>query len=314
MKKEVKKEIEDSFLKRFFIITCFFILATIFFITSVVFFSKTSLLYGFIFFLFGVMFNIFIFIKGGKIAIIFGSFFLALWIIIILISAIISLGLTKEISPEEQKAMIEGKKGITDNLFNSIDAGNYEGFLKNLDDKMKERYDKLTFLNMKNGMGKIILWDCPKAKKATGGFPVVICEVESENKRTSWDIRFDNTEKIWLLSISEILPNVTVEVKTKKVEKDIIVSQEGKSVQLNPPEGGIFLVFDVSIKNNEEKILRVHDFKFASKDYSFGQISDEYEPDCNLLRKVELKPGETKSGCLVFVGFEGYSEGEIIAI
>ena len=305
-----------SFWMKFFIILGLFVAALVCYNFTSAMFIIGKWFLGIILLLAGLTANIFIFIKGKKIAVMIGVVFLIGSMILILIFSFFGLGTTKEISPEEQQKILDNKKENIENLFNGIGNKDYPAFSRDLNDRMKEKYDKITFFSLYDELGKIISENCSKAAKSSTGDDVVLCEIESENKKTSWDMRFNDNSKIWGLYIENIYPNVTINIKSKNLTKTINILQNGvKTLLSSSDENYLFLVLDVSIKNNEDKSIKTHDFKFASGGYSFSLIQEEYEPaECSLIRKADFEIDEEKQGCLIFMIPEGYQEGIVTTI
>lgn len=270
---------------------------------------------GLIFLILAITTNILIFIKGKKIAVIFGVLFLLFILFVSLVLTIYGFGQTKEISKEEKQQILEDKKEVVDNLFEGYDSANYEKYSRDLSDSMKEQHDKIELLQLKEGYGKIISKDCLDASKSTMGGPIVLCNVEFENAKTRWDIRFNSWDnEIWGLYFEVINPEVELTINKKEVLDKISTIFEGNKLFFKPiNDAEILLVFDISIKNNQKEEVKVHNFIFESGGYSFDQLifEEEYSLECNNLVSEILSPNEEKQGCVIFSVVKGYEEGEL---
>ncbi len=297
-----------------FLIFGLFILEFILFIISTVYFYQGNHIIGLIFLVLAVASNVIIFVKGRKIATIFGVLFLIFILFISLGTAIYGFSLTKQISEEEKTQILEEKKEPVDTLFKGYESGDYDKYSRDLSDSMKEQHDKIEFIQLREGFGKIISRDCSSASKSTMGGPVVLCNVEFENAKTRWDIRFTNENEIWGLYFEVINPEIELQVLNKKILSEISVICDGNEGISKPSsEEGVLLVFDISIKNDQENQVTVHSFTFESKGYSFGQLIFEEgcSLECNNLVSEVLAPNEEKQGCIIFSVVEGYTDGEI---
>lgn len=294
----------------------FFILEFIFLITSMTLFSSGKMLYGLFAFIATLSINIFIFIKGKKVAAIFGALFLIFVLVVSVMAAIYGFSLTKEVSEDEKQQILEEKKESIDNLFEGYESRDYNKFSRDLNELMKEKHDKIEFLQLREGFGNLISKDCSDASKSTIGGSVVLCEIEFENVKTGWDIRFTGGNEIWGLYFQVIVPELNLEIKNKSITKSLQIVSEGQELnfELNNEENSedIFLIFEVSLKNEKDEKIEIHSFNFDTGVYAFGQmIPKEYSLKCNNILPGAFAPNEEKEGCLVFIVTEGYEEGEI---
>lgn len=306
-----KEKIKSSTI--FFILGLFFLEFILFMILIWAFYSG-HMWVGLIFLILSIITNIIIFIKGKKIAVIFGVLFLIFILFVSLVIAIYGFSLTKEISEEEKQQILEDKKELVDNLFEGYDSTDYEKYSRDLSDSMKEQHDKIELLQLRDGFGKIILRNCLDASKDAMGGSVVLCDVEFENAKTRWDIRFNSWDnEIWGLYFEVIIPEIELTINKKEILNEISMILNGEDVTLKPGYKEVFLVFDVSIKNNQEGEVKIHSFTFESGGYSFGQLvfEEEYVLKCNNLVLETLTSNEEKQGCIMFSVVEGYTEGEI---
>jgi hypothetical protein len=312
-----KPKKEWHFFKRFFTITGAFVLAFMFYITAYIFDFFANYFWVTLFSLLGLAMNIFIFIKGKKVAVILGFFFLIGSLVFLFLFTTMSFSGEKYTSSVEQQQILTNEEENIGNLFNGFETQNYSAFSRDFEDYLKDngRFDPVTFMNYYNNLGKIISKNCSKASKENvyGGFQIY-CNVESENERTTWNIWFNNQTSISELFIDPVFPNVTIKVNSEEIADLINISSNGQNYKLNPPTGEIFLIFNVNVKNNENESTETHNFKFISGGYSFSLVSKEYTPtDCSLLRNFSLEQGEEKEGCLIFMTYEVYKEGNITA-
>ena len=315
-KVKVEEKKETPYWKRFLIMLGLFIL-TIGLYTSVVsLFILEQWTWGWILFLLGIAANIFIFVKGRKGAVILGVFLLIGAIISVLGVGLLSFffngGGLQELSLEEQNQILASKGENIENLFYGFANKNYTIFSRDLNDKMKGRYDMATFSNLYDSLGKISLRNCSTAARTKTGYDVILCEVEAQNKKTSWDIRFDENSTIWGLYIEDIYPNVTATIKSNKTADSINIRFNGARTQLNAGENQVLLILNVAIRSNENETIRIHGAQFLNEKYTYDLISEKYVPiDCSLIRNIDIKSGEVKEGCLIFSVYEDYQGGTI---
>jgi hypothetical protein len=315
--KKVKKEKKDTpFWKRFLIMLGLFILACVFYSVAASLFILDEWLWGLILFLLGITVNIFIFIKGRKGAAILGVFLLIGAIISIagvsFFSFLLNGGKLQEISQIEQNQILENKSENIENLFYGFENKNYTAFSRDLNDKMRERYDKIAFSKLYSELGKTILKNCSTAGRTKTGDDVVLCEVESQNKKTSWDMRFSKNNTIWGLYVEDIYPNVTLTVKSENTANSINILWDNRKTELKAGENQVLLILDVSVKNNENKKIRIHTSKFLNEKYNYNLIEEDYIPtDCKIIRNVDIEAYGVKEGCLIFAVYEGYEEGNV---
>ncbi len=298
-----------------FLIFGLFVLEFIFFMILIWAFYSGRMWTGLIFLILSIIINIIIIIKGKKTATIFGVLFLIFILFVSVAVAIYGFGLTKEITEEAKIQILEEKRELIDNLFEGYESGDYNKYSRDLDDSMKEQHDKIELIQLREGFGKIISRDCSNALKSTMGGPVILCKVEFENAKTIWDIRFNTWDgKIWGLYFEVINPEIELQVLNKRILSEISVICDGNEGISKPSsEEGVLLVFDISIKNDQEDQTTIHSFEFETKGYSFGQlIFDEgCSLECNNLVSEVLAPNEEKQGCVIFSVIEGYTDGEI---
>ena len=312
--KEIKKE--PSFLKRFFrtfglifVSFCFYVYATGMLVAG-------KWIFGIILFLVGLTANVYIFIKGRKAAIIFTSLFLGVTIIMMGFLIVRSLGISVPTSEEDKLFILQNESENIENFFDGLEDRNYTAFSRDLNEDMKIQYDNLTFFSIHDELGEFFSRNCSDAAKSNIGDKIVYCDIEAENARTYWGVYFNKNDKIRYFGFVEMPPNVTIEIQSKEVVKSInIIDENGKRTEMSSAEDAVYLVFDVSIKNNKDAETRVHEFKFLTNKYLYSLISDENTPtDCNLIREGVFKANETKQGCLIFYVGEIYTEGTISVI
>lgn len=308
----MKKEETKS--SSIFFIFGLFIFGFILFIISVIYFFKGTHIYGVIFLVLAIALNITIFIKGRKIAVIFGVLFLIFILFVSVAVAIYGFGLTKEITEEEKIQILEEKKELIDNLFEGYESGDYEKYSRDLDDSMKEKHDKIELMQLREMFGKIISRDCSDALKSTIGGPVILCNVEFENAKTIWDIRFNTWDsKIWGLYFEVINPEIELIINKKEIVNEISATFNNNEVIFKSGDEEVYLIFDVIIKNNQEEEVVIHGFTFETGKYFFEQLifEEEYVLECNNLVSETLAPNQEKQGCIMFEVVEGYTDGEI---
>lgn len=308
-------EKEKNKSSNFLFILGLFAVEFIFFILLIICFYKGNMWTGLIFLVLSITTNILIFIKGKKIAIIFGVLFLIFILFVSFFVAIYGFGQTKEISEEEKQQILEKKKEVIDNLFDGYDSADYEKYSGDLSDSMKEQHDKIEFIQLRETFGRIISRDCSNASKSTMGGPVVLCNVEFENAKTRWDIRFNTwDEKIWGLYFEVINPEVELQIKNKRILNEISTTFNGSEAFFKPAnDEEILLIFDINIKNNKKEMVKIHSFTFESGKYSFDQLifKEGYSLECNNLVSENLESNEEKEGCIIFIVIKGYTDGEI---
>lgn len=296
--------------KRVILVFSLFFLSIIFSITSASLFYNRHLAVAVIFFILFLVSNIMVFRKGKKVAAVFGALALIFNLFVAIMGIIMYIGSPTNVTEQEKMAILENKKEAVDNLFNGYTDGNYSKFSRDLDDKMKTRYDKVQFLRLHDEFGGLVSKDCPNAQKDVMG-AVVICEGDFENKMVRFDIHFSDNE-IWELYINPVQPNVTVTVNSKNVTKMLQVLYNGTKVDLQPQKDSIFVILDLSIKNNEARKTKVHSYKFQADKYLFGSIAQDYDIGCDSLGMIELAANEAKRGCVIFSVIEGYTEGSVV--
>lgn len=316
--KEVKKE--TPFWKRFLVLFGLFILAFVFYALASTLLFLQEWTGGLVLSLLGLAVNILILIKGRKGAVILGVF--------LLIGAIFSMaglgfvglffggGGLKELSLAEQNQVLAIHGESIENLFYGYQHKNYTIFSRDLNYIMVDRYDKIAFANLYDELGSIIFRNCSTAARTdTGDNDVVFCDVEFLNKKTSWDIRFNENGSIFGLYIDDVHPNITITFKLNKTVDSINVRYKGSKTTLDAGENRVYIIFSASVKNNEEEAIKIHSSQFLNEKYNYNSIEDEYTPtDCVLFRDVSLQAGEVKEGCFIFSVYEDYQNGTISVI
>jgi len=316
--KEIKKK--TPFWKRFLIMLGLFILALVFYSLAATLFFLQEWTGGLVLSLLGLAVNIFIFIKGRKGAAILGVF--------LLLGGIFSMaGLSfvgflfggddlKELSIAEQNQILASHGESIENLFYGYQHKNYTIFSRDLNYIMVGRYDKIAFANLYDELGSIIFRNCSTAARtSTGDRDIIFCDVEFLTKKTLWDIRFSENGSIYGLYTEDVHPNIIITFKLNKTADSINVKYKGSKTVLNADENRVYIIFSVSVKNNEDKAIKIHNSQFLNEKYSYDSVEEEYTPtDCVLFRDVSLQAGEVKEGCFIFLVYEDYQNGTISVI
>ncbi|MFH0831693.1 MAG: hypothetical protein V1886_02395 [archaeon] len=297
--------------KRIMIVLGLFILSLVFLMVSASFFYSGMSLWGAVLSALFIASTVMMFRKGKKLAAAAGILMLLFALVMIVPSLLVSLGTPVSISEQEKQEILAKNHDGIDNFFRGFAERNYSIFSRDFNENIANRWNSAAFAQASISLGDFVSNDCYDAKKVVNS-PEVLCRAEFRNAAAEIAIGFNaENNGIWTLFIETIAPNATLILNSKSTAESLKITFNNEPNILNASKGSIFVIVNATIKNNEQKILKIHTYKFSAGGYTFSILNPDYKPECDVL-PYELKANETRTGCLVFSVDKSGTEGNVV--
>ena len=236
----------------------------------------------------------------------------------------------EKVSGDEMDQILSRTDPLIDNFLENYNTLNFSAIAKDFSESLKELFSEEQATHIYNMFGNYVSKKEPDVHKQ-GDMIHLSYEIKFEKIDAVLNINILKDGEVYLINglsfnydqgaldsgepaanTGGINPiNISIE---SKVMLESIETSEGSFI---PGEGNLFLIFNITAKNNNDKTTDLVGFKFKIENTYFGMIDFDFYPNlkefCKPIELGTMESSEKRDGCVIFILKKDNIEGNITA-